>query len=67
MQRVAYQRLVNKVLEDQIGKNMEVYVGDVLTKSKIAVNHIKDPGQTLDDIKRHQMKLNPTKCVFRVK
>jgi len=37
-----YQRLVNKVFEDQIGKNMEVCVDDMLTKRKKASNHIAD-------------------------
>ena len=37
-----YQRLVNRMFADQIGKNMEVYVDDMLVKSKTADNHISD-------------------------
>ena len=43
----------------QIGRNMEVYVDDILVKSKEELAH-------LDDLKQYQMKLNPSKCVFGV-
>ena len=32
--RATYQRLVNKMFDKQIGRNMEVYVDDMLIKSK---------------------------------
>ena len=32
--RATYQRLVNKMFNKQIGRNMEVYVDDMLVKSK---------------------------------
>ena len=32
--RATYQRLVNKMLNKQIGRNMEVYMDDMLVKSK---------------------------------
>lgn len=31
--RATYQQLVNKIFKDQIGRNMEVYVDDILIKS----------------------------------
>ena len=37
-----YQRLLNKVFKDHIGKNMEVYIDDMLVKSKFVVGHIVD-------------------------
>ena len=61
-----YQRLMNKVFAEQIGKNMEVYVDDMLTKSKKAADHIADLSQTFDQLEKYQMKLNPTKCIFGV-
>lgn len=54
-----YQRLVNKVFEAQIGRNMEVYVDDMLVKSMEAKKHIDDLEETLCTLKRFQMKLNP--------
>ncbi|KAL0405653.1 UNVERIFIED_CONTAM: hypothetical protein Slati_3879200 [Sesamum latifolium] len=37
-----YQRLVDKIFRSQIGRNMEVYVDDMLVKSKKAEDHIAD-------------------------
>lgn len=37
-----YQRLVNKVLKEDIGKTIEVYVDDMLVKSSTVELHIKD-------------------------
>ena len=37
-----YQRLVNKIFEDQIGKTMEVYVDDMIVKGNQSDDHIKD-------------------------
>ncbi|GMG98304.1 hypothetical protein Nepgr_000144 [Nepenthes gracilis] len=37
-----YQRLVNKIFKKQIGRNMEVYVDDMLVKSRVTGDHIRD-------------------------
>ena len=62
----AYQRLVNKMFNKQIGRNMEVYVDDLLVKSKEKLAHLDDLRETFATLKQYQMKLNPSKCVFRV-
>ena len=41
-----YQRLVNKIFKEQIGRNMKVYVDDMLVKSKSSINHITDLEET---------------------
>ncbi|KAK0593629.1 hypothetical protein LWI29_010571 [Acer saccharum] len=61
-----YQRLVNKMFARQIGRNMEVYVDDMLTKSITADRHTDDLRETFDVLVRYGMKLNPAKCVFGV-
>ncbi|KAK0593858.1 hypothetical protein LWI29_035065 [Acer saccharum] len=61
-----YQRLVNKMFARQIGRNMEVYVDDMLTKSITADRHTDDLRETLDVLVKYGMKLNPAKCVFGV-
>ena len=38
--RVTYQRLVNRMFKDLIGKSMEVYMDDMLVKSKTTGDHI---------------------------
>ena len=37
-----YQKLVNQMFSKQIGRNMEVYVDDMLEKSKEAKTHLED-------------------------
>ena len=61
-----YQRLVNKMFADLLGKTMEVYIDDMLVKSLIAQDHISHLSQSFDILKKYNMKLNPTKCSFGV-
>ena len=61
-----YQRLVNKIFNRQIDRNMEVYVDDMLVKSKKELAHLDDLRETFATLKQYQMKLNPSKCVFSV-
>ena len=61
-----YQRLVNRMFNKQIGRNMEVYVDDMLVNSKEELAHLDDFKETSTSLKQYQMKLNPSKCVFGV-
>ena len=61
-----YQRLVNRMFSHQIGGNVEVYVDDMLVKSKDEANHLDDLKETFSTLRKYNMKLNPTKCVFTV-
>ncbi|KAM1814806.1 hypothetical protein ACFX11_028430 [Malus domestica] len=59
-----YQRLVNSMFADQIGKSMEVYVDNMLVKSKHANQHIANLYETFTILKRYRMRLNLNKCAF---
>ena len=61
-----YQRLVNRMFSKQNERNMEVYVDDILVKSKEESTHLDDLKETYITLKQYQMKLNPRKCVFKV-
>ncbi|XP_024037570.1 uncharacterized protein LOC112097200 [Citrus clementina] len=61
-----YQRLVNKVFKPLIGKTMEVYVDDMITKSKIPKEHVRHLEETFELLRKYKMKLNPEKCAFGV-
>ena len=50
----------------QIGRNMEVYVDDMLVKSNEELAHLYDLKETFTTLRQYQMKLNPSKCVFGV-
>ncbi|KAL2243755.1 UNVERIFIED_CONTAM: Retrovirus-related Pol polyprotein from transposon opus [Sesamum indicum] len=62
-----YQRLVNKMFGDLLGKTMEVYVDDMLVKSKRSQDHIGDLAQAFNIMRTYSMKLNPDKCTFSVR
>ena len=64
--RVTYQRLVNKLFKDQIGRNMEVYVDDMLVKSRTQEQFITDLREIFDVLRNLRMRLNPKKCIFGV-
>ena len=61
-----YQRLVNKMFANQIGRNMEVYVDDMLVKTKKADELTSDLMEMFNTLRKYRMKLNPLKCTFRV-
>ena len=61
-----YQRLVNKIFSKQIGRNMEVYVDNMLVKSREELVHLDDLKEMFTTFKQYQMKLNPAKCIFGV-
>ncbi|KAL0439943.1 UNVERIFIED_CONTAM: Pro-Pol polyprotein [Sesamum latifolium] len=59
-----YQRLVDKIFQSQIGRNVEVYVDDMLVKSKKAEGHIADLEETFAFLRKYRLKVNPAKCAF---
>ena len=61
-----YQRLVNHMFRPQIGRNVEVYVDDMLVKSLDEGSHLDDLQETFETLRRYKMKPNPSKCAFRV-
>ncbi|KAG7588683.1 Integrase catalytic core [Arabidopsis suecica] len=61
-----YQRLVNKMFHEHLGKTMEVYIDDMLVKSLKKEDHIKHLEECFEILNQYQMKLNPAKCTFGV-
>ncbi|KAG7579151.1 Ribonuclease H-like superfamily [Arabidopsis thaliana x Arabidopsis arenosa] len=61
-----YQRLVNKMFHEHLGKTMEVYIDDMLVKSSKKEDHIKHLEECFEILNQYQMKLNPAKCTFGV-
>ena len=64
--RATYQRLVNTIFKQQIGRSMEIYVEDMLVKSPSLQQHIHNLSETFSILRKYRMKLNPLKCVFCV-
>lgn len=63
---VTYRKLVNKMFENQIGRNMKVYVDDMMVKIKCAINHIFNLEKVFSIIKTYKIWLNSKKCVVGV-
>ena len=61
-----YQRLVTKTFRPLISKTMEVYIDDMLVKTKERTDHTKHLQETFELLRTNGMKLNPLKCAFGV-
>ena len=48
-----YQRLVNKMFNKQIDRNMEVYIDDMLVKSKKELDHLDDLREMFTTLKQY--------------
>ncbi|GKC68950.1 reverse transcriptase domain-containing protein, partial [Tanacetum coccineum] len=60
-----YQRLVDKAFNRQIGRNLEVYVDDLVIKSHSEAKVVRDIKEMFRTLRKINMKLNPKKCTFR--
>ena len=61
-----YQRLINRMFSEHIGKKVEAYIDDMVIKSKKLKDHAKDMEELFEVFRKFRMKLNPLKCVFGV-
>jgi hypothetical protein len=63
----SFSRMTTKVLHSQISRNVLTYVDDIIVKSTKQENHVADLQETFANFRQAGLKLNPKKCVFRVK
>ena len=61
-----YQRLVTKMFWQLLGKTMEMYIDDMLVKSKEHPDHTTYLQQAFELLRAYDMKCNPIKCAFEV-
>ena len=61
-----YQRAMNYIFHDLIGKLVEIYIVDVVVKSKSAGGDLEGLRQVLERTQRFGLKMNPKKCAFGV-
>ena len=54
------------MFEPQLGKNIEVYIDDMVVKSKVVSDHMGDLGNIFKILRRHELRLNASKCSFGV-
>ncbi|GKA13541.1 reverse transcriptase domain-containing protein [Tanacetum coccineum] len=61
-----YQRLVDKSFHKQIGRNLKVYVDDLVIKSRTKDEIVRDIEETFKTLREINVKLNPKKYTFGV-
>ena len=54
------------MFELQLGKSIEVYIDDMVVKSKVVSEHVRDLGDIFEILRRHKLCLNASKCSFGV-
>ena len=59
-----YQRMMIKMFEPQLGKNIEVYINDMVVKSKLEFEHVNDLSNIFEILRKHKLHLNASKCSF---
>ncbi|KAK8923701.1 hypothetical protein KSP39_PZI019443 [Platanthera zijinensis] len=59
-----YQKMMDMVFREQRGRNLEVYVDDLMIKSLDVDSHLRDLEETFATLRKYKMRLNPLKCTF---
>ena len=62
-----YQRMMTRMFEPQLGKSIEVYIDDMVAKSKVVSEHVRDLEDIFEILRRHKLCLNTSKCSFGVR
>ena len=61
-----YQRAMNAIFHDMLGHHMEIYIDDIVVKSKKVIRHVNHLRKSFERMRLHQLKLNQLKCNFGV-
>ena len=61
-----YQRMMTKMFELQLGRSIEVYINDMVVKSKVVSKHVGDLTNIFEILRKHKLRLNTSKCSFGV-
>ena len=61
-----YQQMMTRMFRDKIGRTVEVYIDDIVVKSKQEIQHIEDLQGVFEILQQHKLRLNAEKCAFGV-
>ena len=61
-----YQRMITRMFEPQLGKNNEIYIDNMVVKSRVESEHVNNLGNIFDILRKHKLRLNASKCSFGV-
>ena len=57
---------MNFIFHEFIGRIVEIYIGDVVVKSRDFTKHLADLRKVLECTRKHGLKMNANKCAFGV-
>ena len=58
--------MMTRMFEPQLGKNIEVYIDDMVVKSKLELEHVSNLENIFEILRKHKLRLNASKCSFDV-
>ena len=61
-----YQRMMTRMFESLLGKNIEIYINDMMVKSKMVSEHLGDLRTIFEILRNYKLRLNSSKCSFGV-
>lgn len=61
-----FQRSMDTIFSGQIGRNLEVYIDDLVVKTPAEGQHLMDLVEIFQQVRKANMRLNPAKCTFGV-
>ena len=61
-----YQRMMTRMFELQLGKNIEIYIDDMVVKSKMVSEHVGDLRAIFEILRKYKLRLNASRCSFGV-
>ena len=57
---------ITRMFRDKIGSTVEFYINDMVVKSRKEERHVMDLNETFEIHRWHKLRLNASKCAFRV-
>ena len=58
--------MITKMFEPQLGKNIKVYIDDMMVKNKVESKHVNDLRNIFEILRKHKLCLNASKCSFGI-
>jgi hypothetical protein len=62
-----YQRAMTTLFHDMMHKEIEVYVDDMIAKSRTEEEHVEHLLKLFQRLRKYRLRLNPNKCTFGVR
>ena len=61
-----YQRMMTRMFKSLLGKNIEIYIDDMVVKSKVVSEYLGDLRVIFEILRSYKLRLNASKCSFGV-